>query len=119
MKQENIDYQAINYAELTKYKVDKKYIYDDKSISLTIKKIDNLLSDVIAKNKFKIILNNHVDELKRLMLKPIANNKALSDWIINILDLAKEMYIKNIMFFIIIKIIKNQIINMLLIMPQN
>lgn len=99
MKQENIDYQAINYAELTKYKVDKKYIYDDKSISLTIKKIDNLLSDVIAKNKFKIILNNHVDELKRLMLKPVANNKALSDWIINILDLAKEMYIKEYYVF--------------------
>ena len=92
MKQENTKFQAINYAELTKYKVDKKYIYDDKLISSIIKKIDNLLSDVISKNKFKIKLDNHIEELKRIMLKPIKNNKALSGWIVNIIDLAKEMY---------------------------
>ena len=52
MKQENINYQSIDYAELEKYNENKKYIYDEKLISLTIKKIDNLLTDDISKKKF-------------------------------------------------------------------
>ena len=107
MKRSSINIQAIDYSKLTKFKRDDRYAYDEENIALIIKNIDSLLDEVIsrngsnrmAKNKFKLLLNQYVEDLKKTILKSIKNNKKLSNWIINILDLASEMYLNEYFIF--------------------
>ena len=102
MKESSINIQGIDYSKLTRFHRDDRYAYDNENIALIIKKIDSLLDEVtstysskrMTKNKFKLLLNQHVEDLKKTILKSIKNNKNLSNWIINILDLASEMYLR-------------------------